>query len=87
MIDKLNVRISSGLPAPSDKRLKENIKLMGQSPNGVNIYNWNYKIPEQYGEGKFSGVIAQEVPWATISVNDYLFVDYSKVDVDFKKIS
>tara|TARA_R110000787_G_scaffold3543_5_gene13857 strand:+ start:14467 stop:16725 length:2259 start_codon:yes stop_codon:yes gene_type:complete len=87
LIDKLNVRIASGLPAPSDKRLKENIKLVGQSPNGVNIYNWNYKIPEQYGEGKFSGVIAQEVPWATISVNDYLFVDYSKVDVDFKKIS
>lgn len=91
LIDKLNQKRGQGGGggggAPSDKRLKENIKLVGQSPNGVNIYNWNYKSPEQYGEGKFSGVIAQEVPWATISVNDYLFVDYSKVDVDFKKIS
>ena len=90
LINKLNAKNAanrSNNAAPSDKRLKENIKLVGQSPNGVNIYNWNYKSPEQYGEGKFSGVIAQEVPWATISVNDYLFVDYSKVDVDFKKIS
>ena len=31
--------------------------------------------------------MAQEVPWASIEHTDgYLRVDYSKVDVDFKKI-
>jgi len=30
--------------------------------------------------------MAQEVPWATVPVGDYLHVDYGKVDVQFKKI-
>jgi hypothetical protein len=32
--------------------------------------------------------MAQEVPWASIEGNDgYLKVDYSKVDVDFKRLN
>ena len=73
--------------APSDKRLKENINLIGQSPSGVNIYSWNYKDQVRFPKGKYTGVIAQEVPWAVVKVEDYLFVDYTKVDVEFNKIS
>lgn len=91
LIGKLNTQKQNqgggGGGAPSDKRLKENIKLVGQSPSGVNIYTWNYKDQDKYPKGKHSGVIAQEVPWAVVKVNDYLFVDYSKVDVEFNKIS
>lgn len=68
---------------PSDVRLKENIELVGQSPSGINIYEFNYiDSPHRY-----QGVMAQEVPEASFEVKGYLAVDYSKVDVDFKKLS
>ena len=44
----------------SDMRLKEDIRLIGQSPAGVNVYSFKYKqLP-----GRYMGVMAQEVPWA-----------------------
>tara|TARA_R100001369_G_scaffold33603_1_gene58697 strand:+ start:1645 stop:2718 length:1074 start_codon:yes stop_codon:yes gene_type:complete len=67
---------------PSDVRLKEDIELIGKSPAGVNIYSFKYKDKE----GKYEGVMAQEVPWASqLNKNGYLEVDYSKIDVEFKK--
>jgi len=70
-------------PWKSDIRYKENIELVGQSPSGINIYNFDYK-----GEsGRYQGVMAQEVPWAAIVNNEgYYMVDYNKVDVAFKRI-
>ena len=76
---------TGGLP-PSDIRLKENISLIGKSNNGINIYSWNYK-QGVYDQGTYTGVMAQEVPWATVKVGDYLHVDYTKVDVEFNKIA
>ena len=73
--------------APSDIRLKENITLVGKSKQGNNIYTWNYKNQKLHGKGLYEGVIAQEVLWATVLVDNYLYVDYSKIDVDFNKIS
>ena len=69
--------------ALSDIQLKKDIKLIGKSPSGLNVYNFKY-----IGEDEtYQGVMAQEVPWAaSIADNGYLQVDYSKVDVDFKKI-
>ena len=68
----------------SDIRLKEDIKLIGKSPSDINIYEFKY-IGE---EGKYEGVMAQEVPWASsIADNGFLWVDYSKLDVDFIKLS
>jgi len=66
----------------SDIRLKDNIELMGQSPSNINIYKFNYlNDPTVY-----QGVMAQEVPWASVKAdNGYLMVDYDKVDVEFKK--
>ena len=69
--------------ASSDIRLKEDIKLEGKSPSNINIYSFKYKNKE----GRYKGVMAQDVPWASFEDNNgYLMVDYSKLDVDFVKI-
>ena len=69
--------------ASSDIKLKENIKFEGKSPSDINIYSFKYKDKE----GRYKGVMAQEVPWASFFDNNgYLMVDYSKLDVDFVKI-
>ena len=67
----------------SDVRLKENIKLIGKSPAGINIYSFKYKqLP-----GRYIGVMAQEVPWARhMTDTGYYAVDYSKVDVEFRRL-
>ena len=67
----------------SDRRLKEDIRLIGKSPSGINIYSFKYyQIP-----GRYIGVMAQEVPWAThMTDTGYLAVDYSKVDVEFRRL-
>ena len=76
-----------GIIKSSDKRLKENIRLIGRSISGINIYTWTYKNQEKHGRGVFQGVMAQEVPQASIMHPDgYLMVDYSKIDVTFKKV-
>jgi hypothetical protein len=67
----------------SDVRLKEDIKLIGKSPSGINIYEFKYK----HTSGTWQGVMAQEVPWAsTMTDTGYYMVDYSKVDVEFRRI-
>ena len=69
---------------PSDIRLKEDIELVGQSPSNINIYSFKYKGKD----GKYEGVMAQEVPWASIMGNNgYLTVDYSKLDVEFRRLN
>lgn len=73
----------------SDITFKENINLVGQSPFGINIYQFNY-IGE---EGLYEGVIAQELIGTnyesslTIDSNGKYLVDYNKIDVEFKKIN
>ena len=76
-----------GTPAPSDIRIKNNINLVGTSPNGHNIYTFMYKDPSKHLEGIYQGVMAQEVPHATVQVGEELWVDYNKLDVDFIKVS
>lgn len=67
----------------SDRRSKQNIKKVGVSKRGTNIYEFNYIGVKQ----RYQGVMADEVPWAVIKrENDYSLVDYSKVDVEFKKV-
>lgn len=72
----------------SDIRMKENIKIVGAMPNGLNVYEFEYK-PEfkdkpYNGHGKFVGVMAQEVeqiiPEAVYTLDDgYKVVDYAKL--------
>jgi len=68
----------------SDVRLKDNVKLVGKSPSDINIYSFNYKGSKD----KYEGVLAHEVPWASMEHdNGYLMVDYSKLDVDFRRLN
>ena len=72
--------------AMSDRRLKKNIKLIGYSPNKLKIYAFEY-INEMFGKGIFQGVMSDEIPQhAVINNNGYDMVDYSKLDVEFKRI-
>ena len=69
----------------SDRRLKENIDLVGQSGKGLNIYQWNYKgVPDK----KYEGVMADEVPKEArvIFEGGLQAVDYSKIDVDMRRV-
>jgi hypothetical protein len=75
---------TSILGTSSDRRLKENIELVGKSSSGINVYQWNYK---SYPGKRYQGVMADEVPNASVVMHDgYLAVDYSKVDVDFVEV-
>ena len=70
----------AGIIRYSDARLKEDIRLIGQTPGGVNLYSWKWKD----GSGEDSGVIAQEVvlshPEAvSTDTSGFLMVDYSKL--------
>ena len=77
------VDVDSSRPWPSDIRLKEDIELVGKSPTDINIYSFKYKNKD----GRYEGVMAHEVPWASVIDNKgYLKVDYSKIDVNFKKL-
>ena len=68
----------------SDKRLKEEVRFIGKSPAGINIYSFKYKqLP-----GRYIGVMAQEVPWARkMTDTGFYAVDYSKVDVKFRRLN
>ena len=71
----------------SDRRLKKNIKLVGKSKKGFKIYTFEYKNKE-YGEGTYQGVMSDEIPSKFVikKNNGFDFVDYSNLDVQFKKI-
>jgi hypothetical protein len=71
----------------SDIRTKENIKYLGQLTNGLPFYEFEYK-PEfkaEAGEGKFVGVMAQDVekvqPEAVITrLDGYKMVNYGALN-------
>lgn len=74
--------------AASDKRLKENIKKVGVSKSGINIYEFKYKNQPQH---IFRGVIAQELleshkEAVILGEDKMLSVDYSLIDVNFEQI-
>jgi hypothetical protein len=72
---------------PSDIRLKKNIKLIGRSNSGLKIYSFEY-IDKKYGSHTYQGVMSSEVPKEAVikDANGYDLVDYSKLDVEFKRI-
>jgi len=74
----------AGVAKYSDIRTKENIKQVGFMPNGLSVYEYEYK-PEwknKAGHGKHIGVMAQEVekvaPYAVITMDN----GYKKVRYD-----
>jgi len=83
----------------SDRRLKENIKQVGRSPSGISIYTFKYRddmagfLKDNVDTNSvYLGVMAQELldiaPEAVVTnpATGYYAVDYSKIDVDFRKV-
>lgn len=72
----------------SDRRLKKNIKLIGKSNSGINIYLFEY-INKLLGEGIFQGVMSDEIPIHAVVKHSsgYDWVDYSLLDVEFKSLT
>jgi hypothetical protein len=73
----------------SDERLKTDIKTIGVSQSGINIYEFKYIDDEE--ETVYQGVIAQELldthPKAVVLDDNGMYsVRYSLIDVDFKKV-
>ena len=69
----------------SDRRLKQDIEFLRLSPSGLKIYSFKYKNQE----GVYEGVMSDEIPAYAIVKNFkgiYDGVDYSKIDVKFKRI-
>ena len=88
----LTLTIKDGIitSVSSDRRLKENITLIGTSDSGINIYTYEYKYKFSLaGVGLFQGVMSDEVPAEAVSVDEYGYdvVDYSAIDVEFKRLS
>jgi len=73
----------------SDRRLKKDINKTGVSKKGLNIYSFKYINESKYGQGIFQGVMSDEIPKEAVIKDEdgYDKVDYSKLDVEFKKIS
>jgi hypothetical protein len=71
----------------SDRRFKKNIKLIGKSPSGINIYIFEY-INKAFGDGVYQGVMSDEIPEEAVIKHAAGFdtVDYSKLDVEFKNL-
>lgn len=76
----------------SDIRLKENIVKVGNSPSGLNLYEWNYIGYTQ----RYRGVMAQEImdvkPEAVFTFNrgewkGYFGVNYSQLDVNMEEVN
>jgi hypothetical protein len=72
--------------AASDRRLKENIRQVGMTDRGINLYRWDWNDEGRRvaGNQEGFGVIAQEVkriiPEAISMADDgYLRVDYTKI--------
>ena len=79
--------IGQSLMGLSDRRFKKNINLIGRSPSGLKIYTFEY-INKTLGKGVYQGVMSDEIPSnAVITKNGFDFVDYSKIDVEFKNLS
>ena len=82
----LNFGLQVATIAASDIKEKENITYVGSSPQGHNIWEFNYVgFPTRY-----RGAMAQEVakinPMAVGIQDGSLTVDYSKIDVDMVEV-
>ena len=85
--DALGIASSVVGISKSDSRLKKNIKKIGNSIDGYNIYKFEYLDDDK----EWIGVLAEEVfkkkPSAVVRhENGYLAVDYHQIDVEFKEV-
>lgn len=74
----------------SDISLKTNIQFENKFKNNLPIYSFEY-INKNHGDGRFEGVMAQDVektyPQAvSISPEGYKMVDYSQIGIEFRRV-
>ena len=71
---------------PSDTKLKENIEEVGVSPDGYKIYEFNYKGSTDRWRGAMAQDVVKKNPMAVGIQDNYLTVDYSKIDVNMELV-
>ena len=85
-------KMAAAMATGSDRDIKKNIKKIGKSDSGLNIYQFEYKDPEKYGEGVYQGVIADDLPKklykqaVSEDKDGNEQVNYDVLDVEFKRI-
>ena len=70
----------------SDIKLKENVEEVGVSPQGYKIYEFNYKGQDVRFRGAMAQDVVQKNPMAVGIDQNYLTVDYSKIDVKMEVV-
>lgn len=82
------VASGAGAAYGSDRKLKKNIEHVFNSPSGIPVYNFEY-IDAKHGSGVHQGVMSDEVPREAVIMHPdgYEMVNYSMLDVDFKKLN
>ena len=70
----------------SDIKLKENIEEVGVSPDGYKIYEFNYKGFKDRWRGAMAQDVVKKNPMAVAIKDNYLTVDYSKIDVNMELV-
>ena len=70
----------------SDIKLKENIEEVGVSPDGYKIYEFNYKGFTDRWRGAMAQDVVKKNPMAVGIRDNYLTVDYSKIDVNMELV-
>ena len=80
------VGIASSLASLSDIKLKENIEEVGVSPDGYKIYEFNYKGFTDRWRGAMAQDVVKKNPMAVGIRDNYLTVDYSKIDVNMELV-
>lgn len=69
----------SGLAALSDRRLKQNIKRVGQTDTGLGIYTYSYLGSDRIHMGVMADEVQAILPEAVEPVGDYLAVNYGRL--------
>ena len=70
----------------SDIKLKENIEEVGVSPDGYKIYEFNYKGSTDRWRGAMAQDVVKKNPMAVGIRDNYLTVDYSKIDINMELV-
>jgi len=74
--------------AASDRRLKRDIKKIGTSIKGHNIYKFKYLDEDKEYIGAMSDEVLKKEPSAVVFMdNGYYGIDYDKIDVEFKEVA
>ena len=77
----------------SDPRTKENVEAVGWLPNGLPVYEFEYKaeFKDKAGHGRYRGVMADDVeefmPQAVVTdSNGYKYVHYDMLGIKMEQV-